>query len=51
LKTNKGLFLLVAYIYLMVGVALVFGEIGMFILPIITLMLIVAYESVKWRNK
>lgn len=51
MKANKGLFLLVAYIYLTVGIALVFGEKGMFWLPLVTLMLIAAYESVKWRNK
>lgn len=51
IKKNKGLLMLVAYIYLMVGVALAFGEKGMFYLPLVTLMLIASYESVKWRNK
>jgi hypothetical protein len=51
MKESKGLILLVAYIYVMIGVSLTFGEKGMFWLPLITLMLIAAYESVKWRNK
>lgn len=50
-KKNKGLFMLVAYIYLMVGVSLAFGERGLFYLPLVTLMLIATYEFIKWRNK
>lgn len=51
MKSNKGLILLVSYIYVMIIVAIIWREDGMFWLPLITLMLIGAYESIKWRNK